>query len=440
MLEQLRLQLGGRHEEPKVAPEVRDVVVLVPGFLGFDHFGGFFYFADRVCGALRGALEVKLGRPGLVPVIPVTSRPTASLAECQASLIVFLKKVVQQFPSANLHLVGHSTGGVHAQLLTSARPQGKDRWDEEDLDPVIGWRPRIRSVISLCAPHWGTYLAHSDLARLVSSGVQPGSVTAIPPLFNLLRLTVVESALSAFDLTFATVTELWGFFLDVGNNRKLIDALTPESMAEVRDRDRSAGPRHPARLRSFVTVANASDDSDPFFVDLHRRAANTASGAPSRVAAEAIRRLEDELRLHAQGGPPRPCRVIKFPDSPAGPISPSSNDGVVNSAHQLVDPASPEELAAIVVADHADVIGHYDRWELRAARPGEEVGWSRFKRGLFRSGSRFRDEQFFELYAAIADELLPAMTAGAARSSAHPADRADRARPAAPSAPPPAEG
>jgi len=34
-----------------------DVVVLVPGFLGFTHFGGFYYFADRLIAVLRGLYD-----------------------------------------------------------------------------------------------------------------------------------------------------------------------------------------------------------------------------------------------------------------------------------------------------------------------------------------------------------------------------------------------
>jgi hypothetical protein len=50
-------------------------------------------------------------------------------------------------------------------------------------------------------------------------------------------------------------------------------ALTSEGMATVRARDGGVGPRHPARVRSFVTVVQASADSDPFFRDLPARAA-----------------------------------------------------------------------------------------------------------------------------------------------------------------------
>ncbi|WP_437307260.1 hypothetical protein [Sorangium sp. So ce388] len=54
LLTRLRDRSAERDEKPTPAAHVEDVVILVPGFLGFDHFGGFFYSADRVCGALRG--------------------------------------------------------------------------------------------------------------------------------------------------------------------------------------------------------------------------------------------------------------------------------------------------------------------------------------------------------------------------------------------------
>ncbi|XYH99395.1 hypothetical protein ACMHYB_06370 [Sorangium sp. So ce1128] len=78
LLTRLRDQFPERDEKPTPAAHVEDVVILVPGFLGFDHFGGFFYFADRVCGALRGALEVKLGRPGRLPAITTSVSRSAS--------------------------------------------------------------------------------------------------------------------------------------------------------------------------------------------------------------------------------------------------------------------------------------------------------------------------------------------------------------------------
>ena len=62
-----------------------DVVLLVPGFLGFTRFGGFYYFADRLIAVLRGLLEEPLGYP--VPVVPVMTLPTDNLGNRQAELL-----------------------------------------------------------------------------------------------------------------------------------------------------------------------------------------------------------------------------------------------------------------------------------------------------------------------------------------------------------------
>src|SRR5437667_10069102 len=56
-----------------------DVVVLIPGFLGFTRFAGFYYFVDRLIAVLRGLLEEPLGCP--VAVVPVTTLPTDSLGK-----------------------------------------------------------------------------------------------------------------------------------------------------------------------------------------------------------------------------------------------------------------------------------------------------------------------------------------------------------------------
>jgi hypothetical protein len=79
------------------------------------------------------------------------------------------------------------------------------------------------------------------------------------------------------------------------------------------------------------------------------------------------------------------------------------NDGVVNSARQLIDPADASELAAVVVADHFDVVGHYDRssWVTDPQTGDEQL--QTVVNGLLHSGSEFRDNEFFELFHAISD-------------------------------------
>src|SRR5437867_2479711 len=67
-----------RDEPPRevLLMQTPDVIVLVPGFLGFARFGGFYYFADRLIAVLRGLLEEPLGYP--LPVVPLETQPTAS--------------------------------------------------------------------------------------------------------------------------------------------------------------------------------------------------------------------------------------------------------------------------------------------------------------------------------------------------------------------------
>ena len=97
-----------------------DVVALVPGFLGFTRFGGFYYFADRLIAMLRGLLEEPLGYP--VPVVPVTTLPTDSLGNRQGALLQNLEGIREKLSGVErIHLIGHSTGGGDAQLLACTR-------------------------------------------------------------------------------------------------------------------------------------------------------------------------------------------------------------------------------------------------------------------------------------------------------------------------------
>ena len=144
-----------------------DVVVLVPGFLGFTRFGGFYYFADRLLAVLRGLLEEPLGYP--VPVVPCTTLPTDSLAKRQDHLVKYLGDLcATSLPGAErtisgverIHLIGHSTGGVDAQLLACTKPLEGRGWDQKANEV----RRKIRSVVTISAPHYGTCLADSWLA------------------------------------------------------------------------------------------------------------------------------------------------------------------------------------------------------------------------------------------------------------------------------------
>jgi len=91
--------------------------------------------------------------------------------------------------------------------------------------------------------------------------------------------------------------------------------------------------------------------------------------------------------------------VIRSAESNMPAISPTLNDGVVNTVRQIVNPGRREEVGGVVVADHADVLGHYDRQDAL-------IGGRPYNAGLFHSGAGFRDDEFFGLYRRVAEAIL----------------------------------
>lgn len=104
-------------------------MVLVPGFLGFSVVGRFPYFADRVPATLGAFLREKLGRA--VSIEPASTVPIGRIRDRMAALVVFLGRL-QGMGAKRLRLVGHSTGGVDAQLLMTEVPFWGDRWSDGD--------------------------------------------------------------------------------------------------------------------------------------------------------------------------------------------------------------------------------------------------------------------------------------------------------------------
>jgi hypothetical protein len=75
------------------------------------------------------------------------------------------------------------------------------------------------------------------------------------------------------------------------------------------------------------------------------------------------------------------------------------NDGVVNTVRRLVNPEQPHEIGGFVVADHADVLLHYDRQDAL-------IGGKPYNAGLFHSGAAFGDDEFFKLYRRVSEAIL----------------------------------
>lgn len=405
---------------PTRTDPARHLVFLIPGLLGFDNFAAFSYFADRACAALRAGLEARLGVR--IDVVPLPIPPLDSLAQRQAHLLRTLMSRAYEFSPErppNVHLVGHSTGGVDTWLLTRSVPLAAPSW--EDLDRrAPAFLAAVRSVISLASPHQGACIANDPAAGLLGARslddlLNWKSIKGIPAVaklgLHILGASTHDPAAREF-LAGAVISKLQAarYLQRVISGGALVEDLQPRSIGGL------LGPgelRADVVRRSFVTVAHTpqpgvsgSGYPDELFRDVSLRASGHTTGCTEegdRVEAS-VQRLRSAIE---RGEVP----VIGHPRAQLpSRIHAGHNDGIVNSARQLFDPTQTDELAAIVIGDHYDVIGHYDRrvWTTDAAGNEQSVV---VNAGLLHSGSAFRDDQFFALWGMIADVIAAAALA-----------------------------
>lgn len=365
-----------------------DVVFLVPGFLGFSRVGGYYYFADRVGVTVRSTLETLTKRS--IPVVPVCTLPTDHLVERQKYLVQGLLATLRRIGEVrSIHLVGHSAGGVDAQLLTCDQPLTGGRWSDE----AEQLREKIRSVITLASPHHGTCLSDAPVARLFADPLfgMRWLPSARKPVLDLLRMAANQEDFGVIAwYVFNNLPETSRFLFQFLVRRGLILDMSPRSMAVIRRYWRRS--KNDILLRSFVTVAQARDTSDPFFRSMSALTSGTNDSPPTSAVTQTVALLN----RHA-GAALRSCASGELPS-----FDDASNDGVVNSARQVIDPGDADQFAGIVVADHADVMGHYDRQDELASEQPINVG-------LFHSGAGFCDDQFFTLYRRVAEYIWNAI-------------------------------
>lgn len=383
--------------------EAEHAVFLVPGLLGFESFSSFRYFGDRVVAALRSGLEARIG--SRVPVVALPIAPTASLAERQRQLVKTIADRLHLLEHGHkplqVHLVGHSTGGVDANLLTHARPRGAAAWS--DVDPRANvLRDRIRSVTSIASPLQGACITRDPIARLLSDRDPRG-------LPSLLRMLALFSACSIKDVELqdfasSSARELGKtvkFIRELTKRWALLDDLDPSHTIDI------DGLKKDVLRRSFVTMsgrAGLGDASvtppDSFFRALTQRADGWKTGCAEE--GERVLPSVDRLKRALTANDTAGSLILRAPGVRApDSLDAGHNDGVVNSARQLLDPNDANELAGVVIADHFDVVGYYDRY-MWAENENGEPEQVQVLGGLLHSGSNFRDDQLYELYHRVA--------------------------------------
>jgi triacylglycerol lipase len=123
-------------------------IYLVPGFLGFANLGRITYF-----GHVRRILAARLAALGVDARIHVVhTQPTTSLPRRAARVAETIAATAGR-GNGPIHLIGHTSGGLDVRLLTAPSVALPTRVDVERL------LTRVRTVVTLSTPHYGTPLA-----------------------------------------------------------------------------------------------------------------------------------------------------------------------------------------------------------------------------------------------------------------------------------------
>ncbi|HSK02770.1 MAG TPA: hypothetical protein VK932_16075 [Kofleriaceae bacterium] len=335
-------------------------IFLIPGFFGFVNFGRLVYFSH-----VREFLEDALSREGLnVELHRVRVKPTSSLRVRAAELFMVLRDAAPA--DAPLHLIGHSTGGLDARLVTTP---GLSLDGGLDVAPVAR---RIRSVVSIATPHRGTPLA-AFFSSLLGQ--------------HVLRL-----------LSLATVTVLRRGRLPVGMMTKLTAALARLAIRR---------PNAPLALLEHLETelrGELGDDEpgliDAFLRDVHGDQALMPQLTPAAMdlfdASTADRPDICYASVTAQAPSPRLGTRLGFGPRPWPQATYAlytwlhhqvgEGDGIVPIASQRRG-----EVLFAATADHLDVIGHFDDPDHQPPH----TDW-------IHTGSKFDRVQFEAMWTSVA--------------------------------------
>ncbi len=334
-------------------------VYLIPGFFGFANIGDLKYFAH-----VRDLLHQAFARRGVradIHYVPVP--PTSSLRERTLRLVEEIA-ATSDSDDDEIHLVGHSTGGLDARLLASAALSLRASIDAKR------YAARIRTVVCIATPHYGTPLAGfftsilgqrllRDLSAVTLHSFRYGSIP-LPALVALAGavpgtglLPLRGPTLSVLDQVYKLVLkdfdaqrrrEIAEFIEAAAKDQALLAQLAPECMemldmlGEVRPGVRCASVvtrARPPRLRGMWTIGLSPLGQGMYalFQALYRLAAGfSGDRLPPLTPSQAA------VLMSSYGDLPQL----------------SDNDTIVPSLSQVWG-----QVIHATWADHHDVIGHF---------------------------------------------------------------------------------
>ncbi|MFP2960603.1 esterase/lipase family protein [Myxococcus sp. 1LA] len=386
-------------------------LVLVPGFGGFDALGSLRYY--------HCVTEVLQTRNGGCPIHYFPNLPTASVQTRAQALQLWLSELKERRaigPGDDIHLVGHSTGGLDLrQLLINLRIQQAGD-NSNGASQII---KQLRTVQFLSTPHRGTALAHrlgdavpKVLAyrlflRLMYEGARGMRGVGLRSLGRALRplsprqdaanwIDAIIDTLKGCDsqeqglpraLARATYFDLLRWLLNMASDLTVITDLDPEpSPGSIPSPAHAEGhelqnelsfiKQHRIRVRSIVTFAPPSNSWPPtLFRILH---ALTASNPPQRLR-------QTKHTIHKLLAPEE-TQTLSFAD----------NDGIVNCVSQVWPDADHSYL---IQGDHADVMGHFKAKRLQAQASFPATTYNQYD--LLNSPADFDRRRFIRLWKEV---------------------------------------
>jgi len=368
-------------------------VYLIPGMFGFGRLAGYDYF-EHVERLLAKRFEQK-GVRYLLEIVPTP--PTASIRRRARTVAEQVSRTAGE-DSGPIHLVGHSTGGLDARLIAS--PTVALELDKERLT----WKSRLKSVVTINTPHYGTPLAGFFTTVSGTRLLYALSLLTFTTLrYGSAPLTVFSSLLAAV----GTVDEA------VGIDIKLLDKTTNLLLRFVDDRGRdevrdwldgvrrdqggiiqvtpeamdifNAATENADGVR-YASLASASPPPTPVRLVTRVRSPYQALSATIYATVQSVTSRE-HVNYACPRGDDDARRILSA--AIGREVDNSVTDGIVPTLSMIWG-----ELLWAGKADHLDVVGHF-----HDDRASDHVDW-------LASGARFDRTSFAEAMDAIGSFLL----------------------------------
>ena len=368
---------------------------MVPGLFGFGVLAGYDYFEH-----LERALSERFAAAGVGLRMTVVSTPPTASMLARAAIVARSVATTAGDSSSPIHLLGHSTGGLDARLLLTPSVR------LPLLQRELAWRSRVRSVVTINTPNFGTPLAGYFTT---AAGTR---MLYLLSLLTVASLGVGRLPLSAISALLRGVS---GLDARLGFELKLLDDMTAQALRFVGEEGREEIARYLRELKDdqagimqlmpeVMELFNAVVTDRP---EVRYGCVATASPAPGpRRAMAALGRPIGALHLAAYTllygfasraasrypyATPDAAQKARLSAGLSEEVVASTVDGIVPTLSMLWG-----ELLWCGAADHLDIVGHFGD---RGHEPRTHVDW-------LRSGAQFGRREFAAMTDALAAFLL----------------------------------